>query len=218
MHVVIVGCGRLGGELTVNLAREGHTVSVVDKNPRAFERLPPGFEGQTLVGIGFDRETLEAAGIRDAGSFLAVTNGDNSNIVSARIAREHYQVAKVMARINDPRRAEIYRRLGIPTVADVRWALTEIMTTLFHGVEQTELALGEGSMVMVRLDVPAALAGKPVSTLNEPAEALVTALDRMGRCVIPTSGATFQEGDVVHVVIRRESIDRLRQRLAGVGH
>ncbi len=213
MHVVIAGCGRVGSDLTVSLTKQGHTVSVVDKNPHAFERLPPGFEGQTLVGIVFDREVLEAAGIREAGAFVAVTNGDNSNIVSARVAREYYGIEKVVARIYDPRRAEIYRRLGIPTVATVQWASAEIYDQLFHGIEHTELAIGDGDMVMLRLEVPEALAGRPVSDLGEPGDALVVAIDRMGKASIPAEDATFQEGDIAHVIVRREAVDALRQRL-----
>src|SRR6266542_2317031 len=214
MHVVIAGCGRVGSDLTVSLTKQGHTVSVIDKNPQAFERLPPGFEGQTLVGIVFDRETLEAAGIRDAGAFVAVTNGDNSNIVSARIAREHYNIDKVVARIYDPRRAEIYRRLGIPTVATVQWASSEIYDQLFHGIEHTELAIGDGDLVLLRLEIPQELAGQPVSSLSETDKALVVAIDRMGSASLPSEGTTFQEGDIAHVIVRRDSLDALRARLA----
>jgi len=216
MHVVIAGCGRVGSDLTVSLSRKGHTVSVIDKNAHAFERLPPGFEGQTLVGIVFDRETLEAAGIKEAGAFVAVTNGDNSNIVSARIAREHYNIERVVARIYDPRRAEIYRRLGIPTVATVQWASAEIYDQLFHGIEHTELAIGDGDMVLLRLEIPRELAGRSVSWLGEPGNALVIALDRMGSASIPPEDMTFQEGDVAHVIVRRDAIDSLRERLTHV--
>ena len=128
----------------MSLVRQGHTISMIDKKAEAFEKLPPGFEGQTLVGMTFDRETLEDAGIRDAGAFIAVTNGDNSNILSARVAKEYYKVERVVARIYDPRRAEIYQRLGIPTVATVRWAAAEIYDLLFHGIEHTELSIGNG--------------------------------------------------------------------------
>jgi trk system potassium uptake protein TrkA len=213
MHVVIAGCGRVGSELTVTLTRQGHSVSVIDKNPHAFERLPPGFEGQTLVGIVFDRETLEAAGIREAGAFIAVTNGDNSNICSARIAKEHYEVEKVVARIYDPRRAEIYRRFGIPTVATVRWAASEIFDLLFHGIEHAELAMGNGQMLLVRLDIPAPLAGRPVTALNDPGRSMVIALDRLGSISIPGPDATFQQGDTVHVVVRRDALPDVRERL-----
>jgi trk/ktr system potassium uptake protein len=213
MHVVIGGCGRVGSDLTVSLSKQGHTVSVIDKNPSAFERLPPGFEGQTLVGIVFDQETLEAAGIKEAGAFVAVTNGDNSNIVSARIAREHYRIERVVARIYDPRRAEIYRRLGIPTVATVQWASAEIYDQLFHGIEHTELAIGGGDMVLLRLQIPRDLSGQPVSALTEPGKATVVAVDRMGSASIPAPDMTFQEGDVAHVIVRREALDGLRARL-----
>src|ERR671931_1586445 len=122
-----MGCGRVGTLLTQELARAGHDVAVIDKNPRAFDRLPPGFEARTIVGLGFDRDILQEAGIKEADAFVAVSNGDNSNIVSARVAREHYHVARVIARIYDPRRAEIYERLDIPTIATVRWAAKQIL-------------------------------------------------------------------------------------------
>src|SRR5437870_1418722 len=126
MHVVIMGCGRVGATLAVELSKSGHSVAVIDKRREAFDRLPPGFEARTVVGLGFDREVLEEAGIKEAGAFIGVSNGDNSNIVSARIAREHYHVPKVVARIYDPRRAEIYERLNIPTISAVRWASRQI--------------------------------------------------------------------------------------------
>jgi len=213
MHVVIGGCGRVGSQLTVNLARHGHTISIIDKKPNAFERLPPGFEGQTLVGMVFDRETLEQAGIRDAGAFIAVTNGDNSNIVSARIAKEHYNIERVVARIYDPRRAEIYQRLGIKTVATVRWASAEIYDVLFHGIEHTELAIGSGDIVLLRIEVAAHMAGQMVASLNEGGKSLVVAVDRMGTPVIPGPDACFQEGDVAHIVVARDAIDQLRAKL-----
>src|SRR5712691_11362129 len=135
MRIVIMGCGRVGAELTVQLAKAGNHVSIIDKRKEAFDRLPPGFTAKTLVGVGFDREVLEEAGIKEADAFVAVSSGDNSNIVSARIAREHYHVPQVVARIFDPRRAEIYERLNIPTVASVRWAAQQIKFLLFHDKE-----------------------------------------------------------------------------------
>ncbi|MFN2641373.1 MAG: TrkA family potassium uptake protein, partial [Actinomycetota bacterium] len=193
-----------------------HTVAVIDKNQRRFERLPPGFEGLTYVGLVFDRETLEAAGIKEAGAYIAVTNGDNSNILSARVAREAYNVEKVVARIYDPRRAEIYRRLGIPTVASVQWTSGEIYDMLFHGFEHAEMAFGGGEMILLRLDVPANLAGRQVDFLNEAQQANVVAVDRMGTATIPAAKATFQEGDVVHIVIRRDGIPLLREKMAAL--
>jgi trk system potassium uptake protein TrkA len=216
MHVVIAGCGRVGAAMTLSLTRQGHTVSVIDKNPRAFERLPPDFDGRSFIGLVFDREILESAGIKEAGAFIAVTNGDNSNIVSARVAREAYNVEKVIARIYDPRRAEIYRRLGIPTVASVQWTSGQIYDLLFHGFEHAEMAFGGGELMLLRIDVPANLAGRPASFLNEPNAAQVVAVDRLGTPTIPNDKTTFQTGDVVHVVIRRESIPLLREKLAAM--
>ncbi|HLF41756.1 MAG TPA: NAD-binding protein, partial [Acidimicrobiia bacterium] len=119
MHVVVVGCGRVGSELAGTLEKDGHSVAVVDKNGAAFRRLPPGFGGRVVTGFGFDRDHLIEAGINEAGAVAAVTNGDNSNILTARIARENFGIERVVARIYDPRRAVIYQRLGIPTVATV---------------------------------------------------------------------------------------------------
>jgi len=215
MHVVIGGCGRVGSQLTVDLARQGHTISIIDKNPTAFERLPPGFEGQTIVGMVFDRETLEEAGIRDAGAFIGVTNGDNSNIVSARIAHEFYSIERVVARIYDPRRAEIYQRLGIKTVATVRWAASEIYDLLFHGIEHAELAIGNGAMVLMRVEIGAQMAGRLVKSLAEEGKALVVAIDRRGTPAIPGPQATFQEGDTAHIIVARDALDALRERLKG---
>src|SRR6266508_2262464 len=209
MHVVIAGCGRVGSDLTVSLTKQGHTVSVIDKNPHAFERLPPGFEGQTLVGIVFDRETLEAAGIRDAGAFVAVTNGDNSNIVSARIAREHYHVPKVIARIYDPRRAEIYERLNIPTVASVRWAASRIMFLLFHGEEDVKESVAGGALLHVQREIPDHLTGKPIASVESKGEVEVIGVERGGSGFIPSPGATFQQGDVAHFVIATAAADKL---------
>jgi trk system potassium uptake protein TrkA len=216
MHVVIAGCSRVGLELTVGLARQGHTISLIDKDASKFERLPPGFEGQTLVGWAFDREVLEEAGIKDAGAFIAATNGDNSNIVSARIAREHYGVDRVVSRIYDPRRAEIYQRLGIKTVATVRWAASQIYDLLFHGIEHAELAIGNGEMVLLRIEVGENLAGQKVSSLGDEGKALVVAVDRMGTPTIPGPTATFQQGDIAHIVVARDAIDALRVRLEEV--
>jgi len=127
VHVVVVGCGRVGSELAGTLEKSGHTVAVIDKNANAFRRLPAGYAGQRVVGFGFDRDNLEEAGIDRAGALAAVTNGDNSNIVCARIAKEHYGRRTVAARIYDPRRAQIYERLGIPTVATVAWTTDQVL-------------------------------------------------------------------------------------------
>jgi trk system potassium uptake protein len=209
MHFVIMGCGRVGAELTIQLAQGGHTVAIVDKRREAFDRLPPGFEAKTIVGIGFDREVLEQAGIKDADAFIAVSNGDNSNIVSARVAREHFKVPKVIARIYDPRRAEIYERLDIPTVATVRWAAKQVQYLLFHGKETMRDSLAGGSLLHLQVELPAHLVGKKISSVTSDGEVEVIGVDRGGSGFIPTDESTFQEGDVVHFVVHKDAVDKL---------
>src|SRR5918999_1097352 len=155
-----MGCGRVGAELTVQLAKAGHSVTIIDKRPQAFDRLPPGFEARTIVGLGFDREVLEQAGVREADAFIAVSSGDNSNIVSARVALEHYHVPRVIARIYDPRRAEIYQKLNIPTVATTTWGVKQIQLMLFHDRQEIRESIGGGDILRVRVPVPKHLVGK----------------------------------------------------------
>src|SRR2546426_2863397 len=175
-----MGCGRVGAALTVELAKAGHSVAIIDTRPEAFDRRPPGFQAKTIVGLGFDREVLEEAGIKEADAFVAVSNGDNSNIVSARIAREHYHVPKVIARIYDPRRAEIYERLNIPTVASVKWAASQIQFLLFHGKEEVKESFAGGSLLHLQRTVEDHLIGKPISSLEMPGAIEVVGVDRGG--------------------------------------
>jgi trk system potassium uptake protein TrkA len=209
VHIVIMGCGRVGAALTVELAKGGHSVSIIDKREEAFDKLPPGFEAKTIVGLGFDREVLEDAGIKEAGAFVAVSNGDNSNIVSARIAREHYHVPRVIARIYDPRRADIYERLAIPTVASVRWAASRIKYLLFHGKEEVKESFAGDTLLHIQREVPDHLTGKPIASVEEPGQIRVVGVDRGGTGFIPVVGSTFQEGDVAHFVVTIGAVDRL---------
>ncbi len=208
MHVVIVGCGRVGAALTVELGQGGHSVSIIDKRQDAFDRLPPGFQARTFVGTGFDRELLEEAGIADAGAFVAVTNGDNSNIVSARVAREHYHVPKVIARIYDPRRAEIYERLNIPTVSTVRWAAKQVQYLLFHGRETMRDSLAGGSLTHLQVELPDHLVGKRIASVESEGEVEVVGVDRGGTGFIPTPDSTFKEGDVAHFIVHKDAMDK----------
>ena len=211
-----MGCGRVGAALTVELAKAGHAVAIIDKRPEAFDRLPPGFQAKTIVGLGFDREVLEEAGIKEADAFVAVSNGDNSNIVSARIAREHYHVSKVIARIYDPRRAEIYEKLNIPTVASVRWAAARIMFLLFHGTEEVKESFAGGALLHIQREIPDHLTGKPVRSVESKGEVEVIGVERGGSGFIPAPEATFQQGDVAHFVIATGSADKLETLLEPV--
>jgi trk/ktr system potassium uptake protein len=214
VHIVILGCGRVGSALSVELTKAGHSVAVIDKRADAFDRLPPGFQAQKIVGIGFDRNVLEEAGIRKAaedGAFIAVTNGDNSNIVSARIAREHFHVRRVIARIYDPRRADMYEKLSIPTVASARWAAAQIMFLLFHGKEELKESFAGGTLLHLQRSIPDHLVGKPVSTVEEPGSVRVAGIDRGGTGFIPTETSTFQQGDIAHFFVTFEAVTRLDQ-------
>jgi trk system potassium uptake protein TrkA len=202
-----MGCGRVGAELTAELSRKGHSVAVIDKRRQAFDRLPPDFKAKTVVGVGFDREVLEEAGIREADGFMAVSNGDNSNIVSARIAREHYRVPNVVARIYDPRRAEIYERLNIPTVASVRWASKQIQYLMFHGRDELKESFAGGSLLHLHVDVPQHLVGKKVDSVTEDGRVEVIGVDRGGAGFIPTDKSTFQQGDIAHFIVHKDAID-----------
>jgi trk system potassium uptake protein TrkA len=209
VHVIIMGCGRVGAALTVQLAKGGHSVAIIDKREDAFDRLPPGFEAKQVVGLGFDRSVLHEAGIEDAWAFVAVSNGDNSNIVSARVAREHFHVPRVIARIYDPRRADIYERLNIPTVASVRWAAQQIQFLLFHGREELKETFAGGALLHLQLEIPDHLIGKPVASVEAPGAIEVVGVDRGGSGFIPIEGSTFQHEDVGHFVVARDSMDQL---------
>src|SRR5437764_5556962 len=185
MKVVIMGCGRVGAELTVELGKAGHDVAIIDKRKEAFDRLPPGFEARTFVGVGVDREDLEEAGIKEADAFVAVSSGDNSNILSARVAREYYHVPTVIARIYDPRRAEIYERLNIPTVASVRWAAKQVMLMLFHARGEIKESLGGGVLFRMKIEVPTHMVGQQVTSLSQEGKILVVGVDRGGQGFIP---------------------------------
>jgi trk system potassium uptake protein TrkA len=209
VHIVIMGCGRVGSALTVELAEAGHSVAIIDKRFDAFDRLPPGFEAKMVVGLGFDRDVLVEAGIKEAGAFVAVSNGDNSNIVSARVAREHFHVPKVIARIYDPRRAEIYERLNIPTIASVRWAASRIMFLLFHDKEEVKESFAGGALLHLEREVADHLIGKPIASVESPGEIEVVGVDRGGTGFIPVGSSTFQQGDVAHFVLLTAAVPKL---------
>ncbi len=216
MRVILVGCGRVGSELTIQLGRAGHDVTIIDKRASAFDRLPPGFNGRTMVGLGFDRDVLEDAGIKEADAFVAVTNGDNSNIVSARVAREYYHVPAVIARIYDPRRAEIYERLNIPTVATTTWGVKQIMLMLTHTREEIKESLAGGDLFRMRLRVPQHLVGTPVPQLNVEGKIMVIGVDRGGHGFIPSASSAFQDGDVAQLILHKDALDVLDEILTPV--
>jgi trk system potassium uptake protein TrkA len=218
VHVVVVGCGRVGSELAGTLEKDGHSVAVVDKNKSAFRRLPPGFGGRTVVGFGFDRDHLIEAGIEEAGALAAVTNGDNSNILAARIARENFGIERVVARIYDPRRALIYQRLGIPTVATVSWATDQVLRRLLPGEEHGDWVDPSGKVCVIQRELPLGWAGKKFAGLNEPGRFWMTAVSRLGAARIATGDLIGQEGDVITFMAATDALDALRERLEQKEH
>lgn len=203
----------MGILLTQELSKAGHDVTVIDKNPHAFERLPPGFDAKEIVGIGFDREVLEEAGIKEADAFLAVSSGDNSNIVSARVAREYYHVPRVIARIYDPLRADIYERLNIPTVSTTKWGVKQIMLMLIHERAEVKEALAAGDLLRMRVEVPDHLVGKRVADMNVEGKVLVAGVDRGGKGFIPVASSTFQHGDFVALIVQKDAAEKLDELL-----
>jgi trk system potassium uptake protein TrkA len=215
VHVVVVGCGRVGSGLAVRLVDQGHTVSIVDRAPRAFRRLPPGWPGEAIVGSGFDRGDLDRAGAADAGALAAVTSGDNSNILTARIARENYGIPNVVARIYDPRRAEIYQRLGIPTVATVTWTIERVMRRLLPDAVAGEWTDSTGALILVERSLPDAWAGKRLRDLTMPGQASLVAVTRGGTPRLDINDLVGQEGDVLTLMVAKEAVDELERRLCG---
>ena len=217
MHVVVVGCGRVGSGLAGILERDGHTVAVIDKQAKAFRRLPEGFSGPKIQGVGFDRDHLRAAGIEEASALAAVTNGDNSNIMVARTAREVFGVERVIARIYDHRRAAIYEKLGIPTIATVQWTIDRVLRRLLPDAPETQWTEPSASVVLVERPVAAAWAGRRLSDLDLPGLAKVAVLSRLGVGQIPTEGLVTQEGDVVYMTVVADRLEELDAHLSGAG-
>ncbi len=216
VHVVIVGCGRLGSELAISLDKGGHTVALIDKNRNAFQKyLPERWAGRAVLGLGFDRGALEHAGIREAGALAAVTGGDNSNILTARIAHETFQIANVVARIQDPRRAVIYQRLGIPTVASIAWASEQVMRRLFPEKSAPEWIDPTGSLRLVERSISEGWAGHKLAGLSEPGRFDLVAVTRGGAARLPTPDMVGQEGDVLHLSVLTSAQDELETRLDG---
>ena len=201
-----MGCGRVGSLLALELESNGHTVAVIDQSKEAFRRLGPDFKGRTVTGVGFDRDTLLEAGIEGAQAFAAVSNGDNSNILAARVARESFGVTNVVARIYDPGRAEIYQRLGIPTVATVLWAADQILRRLTPEGSRSEWRDASGTVQLAEVHPHIDWFGLPVKELEKAAALRVAFLTRLGEGLIPDDGTVLQDGDLIHVMLRDDEL------------
>ena len=206
MHVVIMGCGRLGSTLAHNLDARGHSVAVIDQNADAFRRLGAEFGGITVTGIGFDRDVLRSAGIERADAFAAVSSGDNSNIISARLARETFGVSRVVARIYDSKRAQVYERLGIPTVATIRWAADRMVRHLVP--EGTVEVFRDPTSVVSIVETPLHRdwVGRPLKALEDGTGARVAYLMRFGMGTLGTPSTVIQDGDQVFMLVTDDTV------------
>jgi len=207
VHIVIMGCGRVGSTVAHNLESRGHTVAVIDLNPDAFRRLGPDFAGLTVTGMGFDRAVMTEAGIERADAFAAVSSGDNSNIIAARLARETFGVRRVAARIYDQKRAEVYERLGIPTVATVRWTADRMVRHLVPEGFADLWRDPTGVVAMVQVPLHTGWLSHPVRALEEASGARVSYLMRFGLGALPTPSTVLQEGDQVFMLLTDDMVD-----------
>ncbi|MFD1814034.1 potassium channel family protein [Rhodococcus gannanensis] len=199
MYVVVMGCGRVGSALAAGLSRIGHEVAIIDRDPESFRRLDPEFTGHRVVGMGFDRDVLVKAGIEKAEAFAAVSSGDNSNIISARVARETFGVGRVVARIYDAKRAAVYERLGIPTVATVPWTTDRFLHHLTRESQTTKWRDPTGTVAVAELDLHEDWIGRKVTELEEFTSSRVAFLIRFGAGVLPNAKTVIQADDQVYV-------------------
>lgn len=212
MKVIIVGCGKLGAGLAQNLIKKGHSITVIDSSPESFELLGKDFNGKTIVGIGFDRDILDKAQIRLADAIVASTKSDEVNALIGRISRNVYKVPRVISRLYDPRKAEIYRSLGIQTISTTTWGIQQVTEMLSYNQLDSILTIGSG-VELIRIETPALLVGRTIHELMIPGETQVVAVCRDNKTFLPTSGMTLQKHDVIFVAALTASVKRLKSLL-----
>jgi trk system potassium uptake protein len=217
VHIVIMGCGRVGSTLAHILEEQGYSVAIIDQDREAFRKLRSGFKGKRIVGVGFDQDVLIEAGIERADAFAAVSSGDNSNVIAARVVRESFGVERVAARIYDPRRAEVYQRLGIPTVATVRWTADQMLRRLLPDGSEPLWRDPTGAIVLAEVAYSPEWVGEKVNSLEEAARTRVAFVSRLGEAMLPTPGTVLQEGDVLYVVTAENELQRISEAFARTG-
>ncbi|HLE50966.1 MAG TPA: TrkA family potassium uptake protein [Anaerolineales bacterium] len=210
MMIIIVGCGRMGAKLAQTMVLRGHSVTVIDKDPGAFSRLGPNFKGSTFVGIAFDRDILVQAGIQRADAFAAVTASDEANVVAARLAKNVFRVPRVVARVYEPRKAEIYRRFGLQTISPISLGAERLAELITYSDLDTVFSLGSSEVDIVDLEIPPHLVGRAVKDLTAPGEVHVVAITRAGKTFLPNPGVAFQADDLVHLAVLVAASDRLK--------
>jgi len=214
VHIVIMGCGRVGSLIAHILEDRGHSVAIIDQDPEAFRKLRSGFKGSKITGVGFDRDVLTEAGIERAEAFAAVSSGDNSNVIAARVARESFGVHRVVARIYDPRRAEVYQRLGIPTVATVAWTADQMLRRLLPEGAESLWRDPTGAVVLAEVAYSDEWLGQKVCDLENAAHTRIAFIARLGESLIPSASLVLQEGDVVHVIAEASNLDQIAEVFA----
>jgi trk system potassium uptake protein TrkA len=214
VHIVIMGCGRVGSTLAHILEDKGHQVAIIDQSPEAFRRLRGGFKGRRVTGFGFDRDVQIEAGIEQASAFVAVSSGDNSNIIAARVARETFGIDNVVARIYDPRRAEVYQRLGIPTVATVRWTADQMLRRLLPEGAEPLWRDPTGEIVVAEMAYDQSWVGIKISEMEAATQSRIAYVVRMGEAQMPAPGTVVQDGDILHVVAAGSDVERIHTAYA----
>lgn len=210
MNAIIVGCGKLGSGLALNLIRKGYSVTVIDENPETFEMLGSDFMGQTIVGLGFDRDILEKAKIRSADALIACCKSDVTNALIGRISRNIYKVPHVISRIYDPRKAEIYHTLGIQTISATTWGIRRVSEMLSYSELDSVTTIGDDNVELVRIDIPALLVNRTVNELSVIGEIQIVAVSRDNKTFLPTLGTVFQKNDVIYIAVISSSVKRLK--------
>ncbi len=213
MKIIVMGCGRVGSQVSQLLVKMGHEVTVIDHDANALARLGTDFKGRVVRGVGFDRDILLKAGVETAEAFVAASSSDNANIIAARIARNIFRVPRVVARLYDPLRAEIYQRLGLTTISTTGWGAERIVEVVTHADLDTIHVFRDGGTSLLRVETPARLNGHQVIQMNIPGEVMVVAITRNAQTFIPVSGTEFREGDVIYLTVIPSSMNRLEQLL-----
>jgi trk system potassium uptake protein TrkA len=213
MKIIIMGCGRVGSQVSQLLVSQGHEVTVIDHDANALARLGADFKGKVVRGIGFDRKVLIESGVETAEGFVAASSSDNANIVAARIARNIFHVPRVVARLYDPVRAEIYQRLGLTTISTTSWGAERIVEVVTHTDLDILQVFSDGGTTLVRIEVPLHLNGHSIRQVNIPGEVLTVAITRNDQTFIPVSGTEFQDGDVVYLAVIPSAMTRLEDML-----
>lgn len=213
MRVIIVGCGKLGSGLAKALTRKGNQVTIIDSNADAFELLDKDFSGKTIAGIGFDRDILEKSNISHADAIIACSKSDEINALIGKIARDIYRVPRVISRLYDPRRAEIYHSLGIQTLSTTTWGVQRAMEMLSYDRLDSVLTIGDSQVEIIRAETPALLVGRTINELTVYGEIQVVAVSRSNKVFMPSQGMTLQKHDVLYIALLASSAKRLKTLL-----